>query len=521
MDEVLKIEHVTIEIQTKDGRLQPVQDVSLSLKRGEVLALVGQSGCGKSILCKSILRLLPKSVATVQGNIFYREKNLLTESEKELCAVRGNRIAMVFQDPMGVLDPSYTVGEQVAEAIKSHGKITGKDEIQKEVIRLMEMVGISHAKERAELYPSHFSGGMRQRLVLAIALAMEPEILIADEPTTALDVTIQAQILSLMKQLQKKYDLSVLFVSHDLRVVSELAERVAVMKDGRIIETAKTEELFQNPKESYTKALIEALPRLKEKENAEESAEKGKTDEEELVQFSHITKFFPLGRKNSFAALDDVTFSVKRGEIFGLVGESGSGKSTLAKCLMGVCKPDAGTISFGEEKQVIFQDSTDSLNPRMKVCDIVAEPMRIKHLKPKRENLREEVAFQLKYVGLPKETIDKYPMQLSGGERQRVAIARALVTEPSLLVADEPLASLDVFTQMQIVKLFCHLREEHGFTILFIAHDLVLVKSLCDRIGVMKDGKLVEVATPKELFEHPKSAYTRALLEAIPGNMYM
>lgn len=583
MKTTLDIKNLTVKTAENESKCI-LQDVTLSLHSGEVLALVGESGCGKSMLCKSIMRLLPKSVSIVSGSIYADEKEITDCSEREMQTLRGSLFSMVFQDPMSALDPTYPIGEQIAEAVRAHDKSLDRNQVDEKVRSLMEMVGISRAEERMRQYPFEFSGGMRQRVILAIALANDPQILIADEPTTALDVTIQAQILKLLKQIQRERNLSVLFVSHDLRVVAGIADRVAVMQKGQVVEVAKTEELFSNPKAEETKKLLHALPSFAETE-AEKSHRDYVTEESiyhthemqgdvlqdhshhihhhpdkkwsnasqeetksDFVKISHLDKRFLIGNHGVYQALNDVTFSIKEGEIFGLVGESGSGKSTVAKCLMGIHEMSAGAITIGDvswgdicsgepghvskgnarisekkdrkrlhkNRQIIFQDSASSLNPRMKVADLIAEPLRISHTVTKRGSVRAEAAFQLKYVGMKEGDLDKYPLQLSGGERQRVAIARALVTEPKLLVADEPLASLDVYTQMQIVKLFRHLREEHGFTILFIAHDLLLVKSLCDRIGVMHEGKLVEVAPPGELFTNPKHAYTKELIEAIP-----
>ena len=430
---------------------------------------------------------------------------------------------------------------------------------------------------------------MRQRSVLAIALAGNPSILIADEPTTALDVTIQAQILDLFRDIQKKMHTSTIFVTHDLGVVARVADRVAVMYAGKIVELGTTEDIFYDARHPYTWGLMQALPayakgkemlhaipgmppvlidpprgdafacRIKppstvcssflaegdQREGCEETAERKKIsvveecqndaeNRETLVAVNHLTKSFSIGKRNVHKAVDDVSFRIYKGEVFGLVGESGSGKSTVAKCVMNLCKPDGGEILYKEidtccskefrknkkilqcERQIIFQDSTSSLNPRMKVKDILSEPFRIQHITPKRGTLSAEAAFQLKYVGLDNSYLEKYPSELSGGQRQRVAIARAVAMEPELLVADEPIASLDVSIQAQIVNLFRHLQKEHGFSFLFIAHDLSMVRFLCDRVGVMHDGKLVEVGNVEDIFRHPKHPYTKALIESIP-----
>lgn len=525
---------------------------------------------------------------------------------------------------MTALNPTMTIGRQIEEAIKIHNPHIKRDALEKRVIELMGLVGIDQADERRNLYPYHFSGGMRQRSVLAIALAGNPSILIADEPTTALDVTIQAQILDLFRDIQKKMHTSTIFVTHDLGVVARVADRVAVMYAGKIVELGTTEDIFYDARHPYTWGLMQALPAYAkgkemlhaipgmppvlidpprgdafacrneyalaidyekeppmfrisdthyaatwllderapeikppstvcssflaegdQREGCEETAERKKIsvveecqndaeNRETLVAVNHLTKSFSIGKRNVHKAVDDVSFRIYKGEVFGLVGESGSGKSTVAKCVMNLCKPDGGEILYKEidtccskefrknkkilqcERQIIFQDSTSSLNPRMKVKDILSEPFRIQHITPKRGTLSAEAAFQLKYVGLDNSYLEKYPSELSGGQRQRVAIARAVAMEPELLVADEPIASLDVSIQAQIVNLFRHLQKEHGFSFLFIAHDLSMVRFLCDRVGVMHDGKLVEVGNVEDIFRHPKHPYTKALIESIP-----
>ena len=525
---------------------------------------------------------------------------------------------------MTALNPTMTIGRQIEEAIKIHNPHIKRDALEKRVIELMGLVGIDQADERRNLYPYHFSGGMRQRSVLAIALAGNPSVLIADEPTTALDVTIQAQILDLFRDIQKKMHTSTIFVTHDLGVVARVADRVAVMYAGKIVELGTTEDIFYDARHPYTWGLMQALPAYAkgkemlhaipgmppvlidpprgdayacrneyalaidyekeppmfrisdthyaatwlldarapeikppspvcssflaegdQREGCEETAECKKTsvveecqndaeNRETLVAVNHLTKSFSIGKRNVHKAVDDVSFRIYKGEVFGLVGESGSGKSTVANCVMNLCKPDSGEILYKEidtcsskefrknkkmlqcERQIIFQDSTSSLNPRMKVKDILSEPFRIQHITPKRGTLSEEAAFQLKYVGLDNSYLEKYPSELSGGQRQRVAIARAVAMEPELLVADEPIASLDVSIQAQIVNLFRHLQKEHGFSFLFIAHDLSMVRFLCDRVGVMHDGKLVEVGNVEDIFRHPKHPYTKALIESIP-----
>ena len=621
---ILEASDLSVSFETDAGEVQAVRDVSLSLKEGEVLAIVGESGCGKSVLCKSLMKMLPGNARIKSGKILANGIDITGYKERDMAKLRGTLFSMVFQDPMTALNPTMTIGRQIEEAIKIHNPHIKRDALEKRVIELMGLVGIDQADERRNLYPYHFSGGMRQRSVLAIALAGNPSILIADEPTTALDVTIQAQILDLFRDIQKKMHTSTIFVTHDLGVVARVADRVAVMYAGKIVELGTTEDIFYDARHPYTWGLMQALPayakgkemlhaipgmppvlidpprgdafacrneyalaidyekeppmfrisdthyaatwllderapKIKppsivcssflaegdQREGYEETTESKKAsvveecqndaeNGETLVAVNHLTKSFSIGKRNVHKAVDDVSFRIYKGEVFGLVGESGSGKSTAARCVMNIYQPYAGQIyykgidtcdrgQFRKNKkmlqttrQMIFQDSGSSLNQRMKVRDIIEEPMRVQKIRPLRGSYEEEARFQMKYVGLDPEYLKKYPGELSGGQRQRVAIARALTMEPELLVADEPIASLDASIQAQIVNLFRHLQKEHGFSFLFIAHDLDMVEFLCDRVGVMYHGKLVETGPARAVFENPLHPYTKALIAAIP-----
>lgn len=651
MSELLEIKNLSVSFYTWQGEVQAVRDVSFTLHPGEVLAVVGESGCGKSALCKSIMKLLPSTGRIKSGNIMVNGADITGYGEREMQKLRGKLFSMVLQDPMTSLNPTMPVGMQIAEAVKAHQPRIRKEALHDRVVELMELVGIEHAKERMKQYPYNFSGGMRQRSVMAAALAGNPDILFADEPTTALDVTIQAQILDLLRDIQKNLGTATVLVTHDLGVAARAADRVAVMYAGKIVETGTADEIFHDPKHPYTRGLIRALPVfskgkaalrtipgmppalmnppkgdafacrneyalaidyeeeppmfrvsdthyaatwllderaprditrpdrgtdestaliLKDHPLAEEHSGTGKEGarrrcgeggsgkEEILLDVQHLTYLFPLTKKLAVRAVDDVSFQIRRGEVFGLVGESGSGKSTVAKCIMNIYRPNgrAGLYQggpFGKKepapqgegrilyqgidtcdprsfrknrktlqttRQIIFQDSNSSLNQHMKVCDIITEPLRIQHRTTARGSLRAEAEFQMHYVGLDAGYLDKYPAELSGGQRQRVAIARALTMEPELLVADEPVASLDVSIQAQIVNLFRHLQREHGFSFLFIAHDLDMVEFLCDRVGVMYRGKLVEVGETGEVFARPKHPYTRKLLEAASNRAF-
>ena len=617
MAELLEVKHLSVSFDTPEGEVEAVRDVSFFVKKGETLAIVGESGCGKSVLCRSIIKLLPRTARIKSGSILANGREIIECTEKEMQTIRGSFFSMVFQDPMTSLNPAMTVGAQIAEAVLIHRPELSREEVRRRVWELMELVGIDHPKERAAQYPWNFSGGMRQRVVLAIALASEPAVLLADEPTTALDVTIQAQILALFRKIQEKLGTAIVLVSHDLGVVAAAADRVAVMYAGKICETGLVREIFEDPKHPYTKGLLRSLPALSrgkkelyclpgmppklnhppvgdafacrnpyalavdyekqppmfqvtdthyaatwllderaaevrakiEEEMSKGEAPDGTREEikyhpgfdrkasgkEVLMEVQHLSQLFSMTGKKVFRAVDDVSFELRKGEILGLVGESGSGKSTTARCIMNISSSPGGHIFYKgidvldkkqfrknrkalqAERQMIFQDSASSLNQRMRVEDIILEPLKLSHRKPKQGSYREEAEFQLKYVGLDSSFLDRYPSELSGGQRQRVAIARALIMDPELVVADEPIASLDVSIQAQIVNLFRHLQREHGFSFLFIAHDLSMVEFLCDRVGVMYHGQLVELAPCRELYSNPLHPYTKQLLLAVPN----
>ena len=604
MPELLEIKNLSVSFDTPAGELQAVRDVSLSLKQGEVLAIVGESGCGKSVLCKSVMKLLGANARIRNGSIRVDGADITHYRGRDMERLRGKLFSMVFQDPMTSLNPTIPIGGQIAEAVRIHNPGLSKAGVRRRVIELMELVGIEAPESRYGLYPHSFSGGMRQRSVMAIALASNPRMLFADEPTTALDVTIQAQILDLLRDIQRKLGTATILVSHDLGVVARVADRIAVMYAGRIVEIGTTEEIFYDPRHPYTWGLMKSLPAcakggealytipgmppslidppagdafacrneyaleidyeeappmfeitpthfaatwlmdprapkidppVRDTASPPAPAPSGRPAAGDvLLDVRHLTHRFKLSNRAAVRAVDDVSFQIRRGEVFGLVGESGSGKSTVARCVMNLYRPSSGEIVYQgidtcdpkqfaanrrklqTTRQLIFQDSTSSLNPHMTVADIVAEPMAIHRIRPPRGSLREEARFQLKYVGMDAACLDQYPTELSGGMRQRVAIARALSMEPELLVADEPVASLDVSIQAQILNLFRHLQEEHGFTFLFIAHDLSVVRYLCDRVGVMYRGQLGEVAPAEELFANPLHPYTQSLLSAIP-----
>ena len=522
----LEVNNLSISFMTAKGEVPVIRDAGFSLNPGETLALVGDSGCGKSVLCKGIMKLLPASAVIRSGNVLVNGVDITDYREKDMCRLRGRQFSMIFQDPMTSLDPAMTVGAQIGEAVKIYQPRISRKDLRKRTAELMELAGLEGAADRMELYPHQLSGGQRQRIVIAIALAGNPDILFADEPTTALDVTVQAQILSLLKEIQRKQGMSM--VSHDVHVVEKMADRVVLIREGRLVE-----QDFVKPWDGGMGTADRRHVLLKTAgslllDDWEDRGEKS----EVLLEVEHLTRTYAVHKKRVVRAVNDVSFQIRKGEILGLVGESGSGKSTIARCIMNIDKPEKGRITYKgidlcdkkqfrvnkkmlqARRQLIFQDSDSSLNRRMKVCDIIAEPMKIQHIVPLRGTYRKEVEFQMRYVGLEPEYLDRYPSELSGGQRQRAAIARALTMEPELLIADEPVASLDVSSRAQIVELFRHLQKEHGFTFLFIAHDLALVRDLCDRVGVMHEGRLVEVAPVQELFKNPRHPYTCSLLAA-------
>lgn len=536
MAALLEVEHLSVSFFTPKGEVRALQDVSFTLQQGEVLAVVGESGCGKTVLCKSILKLLPSYAKMKTGSIWVNGTDITNYREQQMRQLRGTVFSIVLQNPMTALHPSMTIGAQIAEAVKVHQPDIKKPQLQRRVTELMQMTGIDHPMQRMQQYPCQCSGGMLQRAVLASALACNPDILFADEPTTALDAVIQAQILKLFTDIQKKLGMAAVFVTHDLRAAVKVADRVVVMNHGRMIESGTVKDIYERPQHPYTCGLLQAYcgnkNMCRQRAKVKESGPEKQPVKELMLDIQHLSCEFPLAKKKILKAVDHLSFQIYKGEIFGLVGESGCGKSTTARCIMNLCRPAGGSVFFNgintcdpkiyrknqrylqKKRQIIFQDSSSSLDPRMKVCDIITEPMKIQHLSPESGSMRTEAVVLMQAAGLDPDYLDCYPAELSGGQRQRVAIARALSTQPELLVADEPLVSLDVRVQAQIADLFLQLKYEHGFTVLLIAHDLALVEALCDRIGVMYQGRLVECAPAKELFEHPTHPYTKQLLEA-------
>ncbi len=528
---LLTIRDLTVSFDTDDGEVRAVDGVSLDVAPGEVLALVGESGSGKSVTALTTIGLLGAANARIGGSARYGETELLGAPEADLCRVRGAEVAMVFQDPLSSLNPVLRVADQIAEQIRAHEPVA-KAEARERAVELMRRVGIPQPDRRADSFPHELSGGMRQRVMIAMALSCEPRILIADEPTTALDVTIQAQILDLIGELRGESGAGVLLITHDFGVVAELADRVAVMRAGRIVEQGGVEEVFASPKDPYTRDLLAAIPRLDDPLPARSAAPDG----EPVLALNDLEVSFPvrkglLRRETArVRAVDGVTLTVAAGETVGLVGESGSGKSTLARAAVRLIEPNRGAVRFAGrdittaggreldslrgELQIVFQDPYGSLNPRKKVRDIVALPLRL-HGRSK-EQATARVEELLERVGLEPEHADRWPHEFSGGQRQRIGIARALALEPRMVVLDEPVSALDVTVQAQIVELLAELQRDLGLAYLFVAHDLSVVRQVSDRVAVMYLGKLMEVAPVAHLYEQPVHPYTASLLAAIP-----
>lgn len=480
MEKSLTINNLTVSFETPGGKLTAVKDVSLHLAGGETLALVGESGCGKTVLCKSMLKILCSRGRIEKGEILLDGENLTAASEREMQSYRGGSIAMVFQDPMLPLDPAFSVGEQIAEVLKVHGGLSAKA-AKARAVALMDMVRIPDAQKRYSQRPYQFSGGMRQRVAIAAALAGEPDILLADEPTTALDEKTRWEIVRLLKDIQEKTGVAVLFITHDLSLVEDIADRVAIMQDGRIVEEGNVAEVFSEPEHPYTRKLLGYLDYKKGRGHNHRSA----PSDEPVLSVRKLCKSFRLGRKEKNDVLKDFSMDIYRGEIVGLVGSSGCGKSTLARCIAGIDRPDSGVVEFagGIRMQMIFQDSQSAFNDRFTVKKIIEEPLRTGAGRIADAGRRDEaVRNVMRAVELDESLADRKPYELSGGQRQRAAVARALITDPDFIIADEPLTGLDVSAQAQIVHLLKRLAQERGLTILFIAHDLPMVNHISSRI---------------------------------------
>ena len=527
MKPVLRIEDLRIET-TDDEPRALVDGVTLQVDRGEALGVVGESGSGKSLTVLAALGLLPAGTRIAAGRILLDDRVLVdTEAdvwlgERELRALRGRTAAMVFQDPMSSLDPLRAVGAQVAAAVRVHQPM-GRRAARERAVELLTAVGVRDAAERAAARPHQWSGGMRQRAMIAMAIAHDPLLLIADEPTTALDVTVQAQVMDLLAEVRERTGSALVLITHDLGLVAENSDRLAVMHHGRVVETGETRSVLDRPAEDYTRRLMAAIPA--ESERAAGAVRVGEPDA--LVADRIVVEYRGHGRRQTVRAVDGVSLRIAAGETVAVVGESGCGKSSLAKAVLGVHPAAAGTIELGgvqvhnelagrsaaerERAQIVFQDPYSALDPRLTVHDLVAEPLRIRHAYD-----RSTVAGLLADVGLDEQHAGRLPAQLSGGQRQRVGIARALALRPRLLVLDEPVSALDVSIQAQVLELLDGLQREHGLGYLFISHDLGVVRSIADRVVVMQEGRVVEEAPTAQIFTAPRHPFTRQLLDAVP-----
>jgi peptide/nickel transport system ATP-binding protein len=560
MHPLLSIKNLAVQFQTETGLTTALQNISFDLHRGEVLAIVGESGSGKTVTSLSILQLLGKT-ARISGEILFSETghpgiDLLSARTKTLQEIRGHKISMIFQEPMTSLNPVFTCGYQVAESLRRHKKISGAD-AKTQTIEWFKKVKLPDPEAAYNRYPHQLSGGQKQRVMIAMAMCCQPSLLICDEPTTALDVTVQKTILQLIKDLKQETNMGVIFITHDLGVVSEIADRAIVMYNGKIAEQNSVSEILKNPQHSYTKGLLACRPALHPKgkrlpivsdflekreiativENVQATAPSN--EEEIILKAENLSVWFParktfFGKPLSYTkAVDDVSFEIRKGETLGLVGESGCGKTTLGRTLLRLIEPASGKIMYKGENlvtknreelktlrkniQLIFQDPYSSLNPVMKIGDAITEPMSIHGIFSNGKQRKDKAIELLEKVNLNATHFSRYPHEFSGGQRQRIVIARALALNPSFLVCDEPVSALDVSVQAQVLNLLNDIKKEFGFTVIFISHDLSVVRYISDRIMVMHQGKIIETGDAEEVYLHPKQEYTRNLIASIPG----
>ncbi len=571
MTPLLLVNDLTVKFKTENETTEVVKMISFAINEGEVLGLVGESGSGKSVTSLAIMRLLTSS-ASIEGVITFSQNSksidLLKLDEKNMQAIRGNDIAMIFQEPMTSLNPVFTVGDQVAEAIIQHKKVSKKEAFAN-TLQLFKEVDLPRPEEMLNSYPHELSGGQKQRVMIAMALSCNPKLLIADEPTTALDVTVQATIINLLKKITKDRQMSMLFISHDLGVISTIADRVLVMYRGDIVEQGEVHTIFNNPQNAYTKGLLACRPSLTRKlkklpvlsdftevnhsENSIEEVYKryeflpndSKNRKlklyanDPILKVENLKTWFPkkkgiFGKTYNYVkAVDEVSFEVFKGETLGLVGESGCGKTTLGRSILRLVEPSDGKVYFENKDlralnsaemrnmrkrmQLIFQDPYSSLNPKLTVAEAILEPMRVHQLYENEKNRVNKLNWLLDRVGMVAESAGRYPHEFSGGQRQRICIARALAVEPEFIVCDESVSALDVSVQAQVLNLLVELREDLNLTYIFITHDLSVVKFISDRMIVMNQGKIEEMGDPEEIYSSPKSAYTKKLIDAIPG----
>ena len=522
---LLEVNNLDVSFTTRNGVQPAVRGVSFTVNPREITAIIGESGSGKSVSCYALLGLVPMPPGQINdGEALFEGRDLLQLSEDELRGIRGRDIAMIFQDPMTCLNPYLTIGEQLIEPLQVHQNMS-RSAAKARGMELLEEVGIRDVSTTFDSYPHEFSGGMRQRVMIAMTLINEPKLLIADEPTTALDVTIQAQILKLIAQLQKHRDIGVLFISHDLAVVADIADHIVVMEQGVVVESGKPREIFAQAQPPYTQKLLAAIPQG-------ERMPEAKTTEPLIAINDLKTWFHPADGGAPVKAVDGVSLTINKGEILGLVGESGSGKSTLGRSILRLAPITGGQITFADtpldqlqggalkafrrRMQMIFQDPFASLNPRMTVYDTLAEPLLL-HKICTRKALDQQIGKLMDEVGLARSFIRKYPHEFSGGQRQRIAIGRAIATRPEFIVADEPVSALDVTIQAQVLDLLLELGREHQLTMLFVSHDMAVIRQIANRVLVMLRGKMVEEGSVQQVFNNPREAYTQTLLASIPG----
>ena len=522
MSKLLEIKNLSVDFKLRENIFRAVDNISFEIDKNQTLALVGESGSGKSVTAMSILKLLPypKAMHPNNSKIIFEGKNILEFDNKSLRQVRGNIISMIFQEPMTSLNPFHRVGDQIIEAIITHSK-TSKKEAKNKAFELLDLVEIPDLSRRFKSFPHELSGGQRQRVMIAMALVNNPKLLIADEPTTALDVTIQAQILDLMSKLQKELGMSILFITHDLGLVDKFSDKVAVMKEGKIVEIGETKKVFTNPKEEYTKLLLASIPKEKTKI---------KSEPKPLVEISDLDVFYRIEsqnifKENYFHAVKNVNLKINKKTTIGLVGESGSGKSTLGRAIANLLPYKGSVIFDGKEIssikdrsvrkdiQIIFQDPYGSLSPRLTVGDIIGEGLDI-HMNLSKKERNDLIEQTMKEVELDPKYRFKYPHEFSGGQRQRIAIARSIILKPKFIILDEPTSALDRSIQIQIIDLLKSLQEKYSLTYLFISHDLKVIRAMSDRILVMQNGEMIEEGNAKSIFEKPKEEYTRELLSA-------
>lgn len=555
---LLKVENLSIEFESAGKKILAVDQLNFEIPEGKTIGLVGESGSGKSVTSLAIMGLVPNPPGKItQGKILFENRNLCELNDQEYRLFRGNKISMIFQEPMTSLNPVFSVGYQIAEVLQIHKRLN-KKEAWEQAIDLMNQVGIPNPSQRVHAYPHELSGGQKQRVMIAMAIGCQPQLLIADEPTTALDVTIQKQVLDLLLKLQEQHKMSMLFITHDLGVIKQVADDVLVMYKGKLVEQGKVSELFNNPKHPYTKGLLKCRPPLdirpwrlptvsdflgsqgEEKHPQIDTRERSveKKASEIILRVENLKKTFPIrggllgAVQSEVVAVKDVSFEVPKGKTLGLVGESGSGKTTLGRSLLRLIEPTSGNVFYGNtnvidlsreelrkirrKMQIVFQDPYASLNPRMTISEALLEPMKIHKIGTNHKERVERAAELLKKVGLAPEFLERYPHEFSGGQRQRICIARALTVEPEFIVCDECVSALDVSIQAQILNLLLDLQDSLGLSYIFISHDLSVVKFISDQVAVMYQGEIVEKNFSDELYKNPQHSYTQKLLAAIP-----